>query len=232
MITEFKFKEFNIFQSPDVFKVNTDSLILGAIASKRNCEKIMDVACGSSIITAMYLSVNKVKEAHLIDINSVAIDLSYKNLEQFKQRFYLYHQSYENFILSEQIDLIVSNPPYFSNSLESEKKINSQNRHNRFLPIESFWKSNSINCSENGVVIIIIPKSEEKLFVSTANNYGFFIKHKLDIIGKEKLEPIRVLLEFSKIPDEINEDLLIVRNVDNTFHSSYKKLLKDFLVIF
>jgi tRNA1Val (adenine37-N6)-methyltransferase len=232
MAFEFKFKEFSIFQSNHVFKISTDSLILGAISLKIASTNVLEVGCGTGVIMAMYLSKMSVEESHVVDINKDAIILCRENLKQFKQTVFFHHKKYQETHLDTKIDLIVSNPPYFSNSLKPIGKLDQESRHNNSLSAHDFWLKNNQICTENSTVLVILPSTEVKKFNSEANNFGFFINFQLDIIGKENGKIIRNVLLFKKSELSYKKELLVVRNQDNSYHESYRLLLKDFLVIF
>ena len=67
----FKFKQFTIFHDKCAMKVGTDGVLLGAWCDTDNCQRILDVGCGTGLISLM---IAQRSPAHIdaIDIDSNA----------------------------------------------------------------------------------------------------------------------------------------------------------------
>ncbi|MBR2301938.1 MAG: methyltransferase, partial [Bacteroidaceae bacterium] len=51
--THFSFKKFTIHQERCAMKVGTDGVLLGAWANIAHCNNILDIGCGSGLISIM-----------------------------------------------------------------------------------------------------------------------------------------------------------------------------------
>lgn len=72
-------------------------------------------------------------------------------------------------------DLIVSNPPFFSNSLKNPDKTRENARHkDNSLPFKSLISSSEGNLSENGSLCLIIPLSELEIFRNDLQSFNTF----------------------------------------------------------
>ena len=87
----FKFKYFDLINGENIMKPSTDSVILGAWASNMDYTRILDLGCGSGILSLMLAQQNQNCEVFGIDINLDAVELS--NVK-------IFHPSYNQKIFS------------------------------------------------------------------------------------------------------------------------------------
>jgi tRNA1Val (adenine37-N6)-methyltransferase len=52
-VKPFTFKQFEIQQSKNVFRVGTDGVLLGALADVENASKVLEVGTGTGLISMM-----------------------------------------------------------------------------------------------------------------------------------------------------------------------------------
>lgn len=146
----FKFKQFEIQQSKDVFRVGTDGVLLGALASVNNASKVLEVGTGTGLISLMLAQRISKAEFLGIDINEDAVELTRTNFESspFALRLKNKLQDFKNFETEEKFDLIVSNPPYFEASESDKDKIARQTIELNFKQLIS---QSAKLLSENGI---------------------------------------------------------------------------------
>ena len=110
----FKFKEFSIIQEDSAMKVGTDGVLLGAWASCENQNTILDVGCGTGLITLMLAQRNNNSSITGIDIDKAASNEAQLNTNNsdWEERITIKNSSLQDFYYKEKFDLIVSNPPY------------------------------------------------------------------------------------------------------------------------
>jgi len=130
----FQFKQFSVDQSGCAMKINTDGVLLGALADANQPPNILDIGTGTGVIAMMLAQ--RFTDAH---IDAVEIDLSaaqtaernFKN-SAFGDRLSVYHKDFNAFFKenpTKEYDLIVSNPPFHINSLESPKAKKTLAKH-------------------------------------------------------------------------------------------------------
>ena len=114
----FKFKQFIINQENSSMKVGTDGVLLGTWTKTNNAKNILDIGTGTALIALMLAQKSDAEIVAIeIDKNSYLQSLSNINESRWANRISAKHISLQNFVAQTQrkFDLIVCNPPYFSN---------------------------------------------------------------------------------------------------------------------
>jgi len=227
-VKSFKFKQFEIQQSKNVFRVGTDGVLLGALASVNNASKVLEVGTGTGLISLMLAQRISHAEFLGIDINEYAVDLTRINFENspFRLRLKNIHQDFKNFETEEKFDLIVSNPPYFEASDSEKDKIARQTVELNFQQLIS--KSSKL-LSENGVFSVIIPVEVGGSFVEIAKENQLFLIKRINIKGIENSKTKRLVLEFSLAENAaVEESEFIIEKSPRKYSDQYLELTKGF----
>lgn len=225
----FKFKQFEIQQSKNVFRVGTDGVLLGALANIDKASKVLEVGTGTGLISLMLAQRNSYAEFLGIDINEEAVGLTRSNFENspFQLRLKNSHQDFKNFESDEKFDLIVSNPPYFEESDSEKDKLARQTVELNFLQLIS--KSSKL-LSENGILSVIIPFEAGGDFTKIALKNQLFVSRKINIKGIENSKVKRLILEFSLTKKEVEESEYIIEKSPRQYSDQYIELTKEFHV--
>ncbi|KIC64552.1 tRNA1(Val) (adenine(37)-N6)-methyltransferase [Chryseobacterium taiwanense] len=225
----FTFKQFEIQQSKNVFRVGTDGVLLGALASVNNASKVLEIGTGTGLISLMLAQRNSHAEFFGIDINEEAVELTRINFESspFRLRLKNSLQDFKTFDTEEKFDLIVSNPPYFEASDSEKDKIARQTVELNFLQLIS--KSSKM-LSENGVFSVIIPVEVGGDFIDIARGNQLFLIKKVSIKGIETAKTKRLILEFSNIEKSLEEVEFVIEKSPRQYSDQYLELTKEFHV--
>lgn len=225
----FKFKQFEIQQSKNVFRVGTDGVLLGSLANIDNASKVLEVGTGTGLISLMLAQRNSYAEFLGIDINEEAVSLTRSNFENspFQLRLKNSHQDFKNFESDAKFDLIVSNPPYFEESDSEKDKLARQTVELNFLQLIS--KSSKL-LSENGIFSVIIPSEVGNDFTKIANENQLFLIRQVNIKGIENSKVKRLILEFSLTKKEVEESECIIEKSPRQYSDQYLELTKEFHV--
>ncbi|GAB0156156.1 methyltransferase [Chryseobacterium sp. Alg-005] len=223
----FKFKQFEIQQSKDVFRVGTDGVLLGSLAGVEYASNVLEIGTGTGLISLMLAQRNLNAEFLGIDINEDAVQLTKTNFENsvFKSRLKNILQDFKTFETEEKFDLIVSNPPYFEESDSGKDKIARQTVELNFKQLIS--KSSAL-LSEKGILSVIIPAETGNEFVGIAKENQLFLNRKVDIKGIEGSATKRFVLEFSLLVKELQESELIIEKSPRQYSDPYLELTKEF----
>lgn len=225
----FKFKQFEIQQSKNVFRVGTDGVLLGALANVNHVSRVLEVGTGTGLISLMLAQRNTLAQFLGIDINEKAVNLTRNNFENspFTTRLKNNHQDFKNFESDEKFDLIVSNPPYFEESGSEKDKLARQTVELNFLQLIS--KSSKL-LSENGILSVVIPFEAGVDFTKIALENQLFVSRKINIKGIENSKIKRLVLEFSLAEKEIDESEFVIEKSPRQYSDQYLELTKEFHV--
>lgn len=233
--SHFTFKEFTIFQDKASFKVGTDGVLLGASANITEKKKILDIGAGTGLISIML--------AQRCDAEIVSIEPDYESFLQaeenvsgckWKSRIKVINSDLQKFISDDKkFDLIVTNPPYFSNALKNPDPRKSSARHNDFLLSDDLLRSVVRLLDEDGLFQLIMPYAEGTIFIAEAQQYGLYCNNILKIKPLPTAEIRRLIMTFSRKRHKLAEKFLTIeRGERHEFTEEYKNLTKDFYLKF
>src|SRR5512133_2382473 len=135
----FYFKQFKVEDGRSTMKVGTDAVLLAAIVEIEGAGKILEIGTGSGVI-ALILAQRSGARIDAIEIDRDSVSQAEENAlnSPWKDRIDIIHSSLQEFATqsSNNYDLIITNPPYFSNSLKSSDKKRNISRHNDSLNFE------------------------------------------------------------------------------------------------
>ena len=231
----FSFKQFTVFQDECAFKIGTDGVLLGASADISGSDKILDIGTGTGLI-ALMLAQRCGGEITAIEPDIDSYRQAYRNVKNSKwsNRIKVENTDLQSFNpVDTKFDLIVTNPPYFINSLRNPDSREAAARHNDSLSSDEIMKGVSRLLSEDGLFQIIMPYDEGNIFLAGAVDYGFYCNSKLKIRPLPTSEIRRLILGFSR-KRTINTEkfLTIERGKRHEFTEDYINLTKDFYLKF
>ena len=203
-------------------KVGTDGVLLGAWVPTGS--RILDVGTGSGLIARMLMQRCPEAEVEGIDIDEAAVEQANENgVRAFQARLQEWQGTY---------DLIVSNPPYFQNSLKNPDEGRKTARHTDTLSYAELVKHSARLLSEGGQLAVILPAEAENEVRQLAAAEELYLTRVTRVYSKENKKPKRVLLAFQlKIEDlrfEILEDSLVLEDEKGGRSLPYQELCKEF----
>lgn len=235
----FQFKQFSIQQDKCAMKVGTDGVLLGAWTPvDHNPYSILDIGSGTGLITLMLAQRTFAEQIDGIEIDEDAYEQCVDNFENspWNDRLFCYHAALDEFteeVFEEmEYDLIVSNPPFYSENYSSGDEQRDQARFQNALPFEQLLQCADALLTENGVFSVIIPFKEQSHFISIAENFELY-PFKITLVkGTPKSEIKRSLMAFSRNQQHIEMDELIIETQRHQYTDKYKSLTQNFYLKF
>jgi tRNA1Val (adenine37-N6)-methyltransferase len=230
--TYFKFKQFTILQEKAAFKVGTDGVLLGAWTRTSGTGKILDVGTGTGLI-ALMIAQKSDAQITALEPDKDSFDQAVENIinSPWADRIKVEMVNFQDFCKSnnEPFDLIISNPPYFNNSLKNPDTRKTSCRHTETLSSVDILKGASGLLSENGKLCLILPYAEGNLFIAEAVSFGFYCNNILKVKSHPGSPVRRLLLEFGKTKEPLTEKFLTIETGGrHVYSAAYIDLTKDF----
>lgn len=235
----FLFKNFKVIQnSTSVFKVNTDAVLLASFVDIiTSNSSVLEIGSGTGVISLCVADKFKSLNPNItaIDIDEQAYHLTDLNFKHSGfSNLTAIHQSLNEFqkCTSRKFDLIVSNPPYHTETYFSTKERNIKAKYTTSLPFEELL-SNSLHLLKNeGKFYIIIPTSQLETIHSILNTIPLYIHKIIKIYPKESKSSNRIILEFSKMSSATTVEPFVIYSEDNTYTEAYIERTKNFYLKF
>jgi tRNA1Val (adenine37-N6)-methyltransferase len=231
----FSFKHFDIYQDKSAFKVGTDGVLLGASADIKSVRNILDIGSGTGLISIM-LAQRSDAEITAIEPDYDSFIESIENVRRspWPERIKMLNITLQNFEQDKKkFDLIVTNPPFFCDSLKNPDPRKSSARHNDYLTSDDLITGVLRLLSDDGHLQLILPYVEGNIFIARAHKSGLFCNNILKIKPLPSSEIRRMILKFSRTRMKAAENYLIIEHGRrHEFTEEYKKLTQDFYLKF
>lgn len=231
--SKFHFKQFSVQQDKCAMKIGTDGVLLAAWSSlKHNPSSILDIGAGTGVLSLILAQRSNAELIDALEIDEHAHEQCVENFEQspWGDRLFCYHASLKEFMdeIDEKYELIVCNPPFYSEQFKTNDIQRNQARFQDAMPFHHLIEGVSKLLSQNGTFNVVIPFKEEQTFVHLASEFNLFPKHTLRVKGNPKAEIKRSFIEFSFQKFSTKAEQLIIETKRHHYTDAYVKLTKDF----
>jgi tRNA1Val (adenine37-N6)-methyltransferase len=228
--SHFTFKKFKIEQEGCAMKVGTDGCLLGAWFCTDNCTSILDIGAGTGLISIMAAQRSSAQITG-IELDSTAAKQACKNAETspWGNRITIINADILNYNPGKKFDSIVSNPPYFINSLKCDDQQRTLARHSDSLTPSAFFAKAKDLLHEGGKISIIIPLEIFGEWEQEAAYKGFSVQRATRIHTTPRKAAKRILVEFAaKVCTTPFIDDLILETSPGEYSPEAKNLLREF----
>lgn len=234
----FKFKQFTVYQDNAGMKVGTDGVFIGAWCLLDGGEqRILDVGTGTGLIALM--AAQRASEAIIdaMEIDPASAAQAQRNVSAspWSERINIYCSSFQDFSFgcACKYDHVVSNPPFFINSLKPDNPSRHVSRHTTELPYEDLIAGVCRVIKPQGIFSTIFPFNEANLFVAMAAVEGLYCTRRTDIYSVAGGPLKRVALEFSLERRSCELDSIVIGdNSSGGYTEEYRRLTSGFYLKF
>jgi tRNA1Val (adenine37-N6)-methyltransferase len=231
----FTFKQFSVNQDRCAMKIGTDGVLLGAWTPLiNNPYNVLDIGAGTGILSLMLAQRSNAEQIDALEIEEDAYEQCVENFENspWSDRLFCFHAGLDEFVdePEDEYDLIISNPPFYTETFKSENSQRNLARFEDAMPFEDLIEAAALLLSENGIFSVIIPYKEEGKFVSLCNELDLFPLKITRVKGNPTTEIKRSLLAFSRIQQTPIIDELIIEISRHQYTPEYIELTKDFYI--
>ncbi len=215
-------------------KVGTDGVLLGAWADVAYMESALDIGTGTGLIALMMAQRNNRLRVDAIDIDKSACTQAKENFDSspWGERIILKNRSLKQYAKEAgcKYDMIVCNPPYFTNGVKSGNEKRRIARHAEGLSVDELFEQGVSLLNDTGRLSIVFPYSGLSDLVSTAYMHGLYPEVIVRVRPIAQKDFVRVLIRFSRINSGTAEESELTIETDRRhfYTKEFKSLVKDF----
>lgn len=226
----FRFKQFAVLNDRTAMKVGTDGVLLGAWCPVEGATRVLDVGTGCGVIALMAAQRNANAVIDAIDIDAGAIEEASINFANspWGDRLTAVEADFNDMDSAACYDLIISNPPYFTDSLLPPDSARTLARHSRSLTYRQLIDGAARLLSDEGTLALISPCDAEGEIVEASTFASLPVRKLTRVIPVEDAPPKRTLWLLSRREVPYLEDTLTIAHHDGTFTSQYVSLTGAF----
>ncbi len=226
----FTFKQFEINHEGCAMKVGTDGVLLGAWCECGSAQRIADIGTGTGLIALMCAQRNPSATIDAIEIDHSAAECARENVARsaWGDHIRVIETAIQDYTTEERYDLIVSNPPYFSETLQSPDASRAVARHNCSLPHRDLIDAAKRLLTDKGRMALILPSDEARRFAMQAVVAGLYLCRRCEVVTKRGATPKRTMSEWSLSACETEHQQLILAADDGQRSEEYKHLTEEF----
>ena len=227
----FKFKQFTVWHDKCAMKVGTDGVLLGAWASVKDANRLLDIGTGTGLV-ALMLAQRSLPDARItaLEIDKDACEQAKENVlrSPWSNRITVWQGDFREIHFEEKFDVIVSNPPYFVNSLVCPDSQRTMARHTHTLTYEELLKGVSLLLATDGTFTMIMPYEAVDFAKDTGMKYGMYPIRQLNVLTKPGGTPKRALIAFSFHQSPLQTESLLTELSRHQYSDEYISLTKEY----
>ena len=211
-------------------KVGTDGVLLGAWCDVTGVKRVLDVGTGCGLIALMVAQRNADAAITAIDIDQDAVNEAMVNIANspWSNRVEALTADFNDYTAQEPFDLIVSNPPFFTENVMAPDRNRNLARHSVSLTMEHLIAKSKSMLAGDGRLALITPIEQELHIRTCVVKTAMSIKRLAIVVPVEGAAPKRILWELVKSPVETVEEQITIKHVDASYSQQYIALTQDF----
>ena len=213
-------------------KVCTDACIFGAWFAKKTIspKNILDLGSGTGLLMLM------LAQQHDADFLGIEIDANCfeqlkENLRNSKwsERLEARLGDVRDFRADLKFDFIISNPPFYENSLAASSASSNLARHSSHLKLEELLTAIDRNLSSAGSFAVLLPFHRSEEFEARAEKNKFHLMEKLLVKQSPRHDFFRSILHYSRSKGNTPvQEELVIQNEAGGYTDQFIELLNDY----
>jgi len=231
----FRFKQFEIEQADCAMKINTDGVLIGALSSHDAPLRILDIGTGTGVIALMLAQRYPSAYIDAVEIDLQAAYQAGLNFQNsiFSNRIKILNSSFEAIDQTCFYDLIVSNPPFYTNSLHTSNERKKIAKHTDIDFFKNILNFAYHRLRAEGVLQLILPTELALEIKRIAPDYNLHTTQEIAIRSFESTAVIRQIIHLRKDrQDTVRQQNFVIYSGKGIYSDEYRQLLKPFFLAF
>lgn len=228
----FKFKQFEVDQRNCAMKINTDGVLLAALAESDQPKRILDIGTGTGVLALMMAQRFPSAAIEAVEIDELAAATAGKNFQNsvFNKRLSVNHIAIEQYSTVEKFDLIIANPPFFVNDLKNveEKKGIARHASNAFF--DALMAKADELLSTNGRFWFILPIKQAEYLIEKGRRLNFNVQQRIELHSDHSKSAFRWIVNLSRTEVASKVEHFYIYESEKIYTQAYRDLLKDFFL--
>ncbi len=232
----FRFKRFSIDQTGCAMRINTDGVLLAAFARAEDAASVLDIGTGTGVVALMLAQRFVQAKIVGVEIDGASAAAAMNNALQspFSNRVQIWHGAFQDFAPQGRVDLIVSNPPFYINTLHNPDARKKQARHTDMTFFDDLLGYAHRHLSQHGAIELILPSELADVVISSATAIGFALQRIVAVSSFVDSPCIRHIIRLGAQQDEslVKHVSFVIYESRGVYSQAYTSLLRDFFLAF
>ncbi|MEP4533286.1 MAG: methyltransferase [Cyclobacteriaceae bacterium] len=227
----FQFKQFRILQGECAMKVTTEGCLFGAMIAPIKSGRFLDIGAGTGLLSLMLAQRSAESVIDAVEIDSQAAEQARTNFmdSPWANRLTCLQTSIQHFLAPEKYDLIISNPPFFKESLKGSSKSKNVAKHEQSLDQSDLIASIDRLLADNGRFWVLYPPLEAEQFADLAGVWGYEKMTCIHVYDKPGSKMIRIVQQFGRESDgECNPQDFHIKTDSESYSNGFSSLLAPY----
>lgn len=230
--TYFRFKQFTVHQDRCAMKVSTDACIAGAWTRVPiDVKRVLDIGTGTGLLALMLAQKNPGIIIDGIELDADAAEQARENViaSPWADRVNIIQADASLHLYQDCYDFIITNPPFFNNSLLSHKEQRNMARHTGSLNYQALFNILKDNLTDNGSASVLLPATEYEIWADILRENNWSVIERLHICPGETKPANRIVSICTKQEGMVpNDDYLAIRNMDGTYTNEFSQMMQPY----
>ncbi|MBS1586454.1 MAG: methyltransferase [Bacteroidetes bacterium] len=227
----FRFKQFTIHQDRCGMKVSTDACIQGAWAPvEPHVKRVLDIGAGTGLLSLMLAQRNSGIITDAIELDAAAAEQAKENVavSPWAGRIIVMQGDVKSYPFAVRYDMVICNPPFFINSLQSDEQQRNNARHDVALGQEDLLEVIDKCTNEEGYAVIMLPPKEHNVWQQLCEKNGWHAIQKLEVQPREGKDANRIIGVYSRTKAALQSETLAIKKADDSYTEAFTELLRPF----
>ena len=216
-------------------KICTDATLFGAMAPVKGGERVLDIGTGTGLLALMAAQLGAFHVTG-VELTEEAFAEARCNFEHspWHERLEAVQGPIQRYCADSQMryDLIISNPPFFTNHSKTSDKLRRQARHTDLLPMGDLVDCVDKLLGEEGLFYLLLPYHAVAGVVEAARMCGLHLIGQTDLRGYRHTRIKVSALTFSRQMRHCSCRILTIYQSHRVYAKASEQYLSPFLLRF